>query len=73
MSRISSSQESTSFAGPVDANFQLAPDIDITELLEQLYDLAQVKFNINFALYFIRIYSKQQIHEVKLAILSDTK
>ena len=47
-----SSQES--FAGPIDANFQ-PDDTDIGELLEQLYDLAQVRFEINFVLYFNQI------------------
>ena len=51
MSRMSS-QDSISFAGPVVNNYQPDPDVDITELLEQLYDLAQVKFDINFVLYF---------------------
>ena len=31
---------------------QLDPEDDITELLNQLYDLAQVKFDINFVFYF---------------------
>ena len=50
-----SSQESNTFAGWVDANFKPDQDVDITELLEQLYDLAQVGFNINFVLYFNQI------------------
>ena len=50
-----SSQESTSFAGPAVFNYQLDPEDDITELLNQLYDLAQVKFDINFVLYLNRI------------------
>ena len=54
MSRMSS-QESTSFAGPAVFNYQLDPEDDITELLNQLYDLAQVKFDINFMLYLNQI------------------
>jgi len=50
-----SSQESTSFAGPTVFNYQLDPEDDITELLNQLYDLAQVKFDINFVLYLNQI------------------
>ena len=50
-----SSQESTSFARPAVFNYQLDPENDITELLYQLYDLAQVKFDINFVLYLNQI------------------
>ena len=46
-----SSQESTSFAGPAVFNYQLDPEDDITELLNQLYDLAQVIFDINFIIF----------------------
>ena len=49
-----SSQESTSFARPAEDNFRL-DDTDISELLNQLYDLAQVRFDINFVLYFNQI------------------
>ena len=49
-----SSQDSISFAEPVVVNYQPDPDVYITELLEQLYGLAQVKFN--FVLYFNQIW-----------------
>ena len=54
MSRMSS-QDSISFDGPAVVNYQLDPEDDITSLLNQLYDLAQVKFDINFVLYFNQI------------------
>ena len=46
-----SSQESNKYAGPAVVNYQLEPEDDITSLLDQLYELAQVKFDINFVLY----------------------
>ena len=58
-----SSQESTSFARPVDDNFRL-DDADISELLNQLYDLAQV--SNNSVIYFN--HSRQQIHKVKFVV-----
>ena len=39
-----SSQESNKYAGPAVFNYQLDPEDDITQLLEQLYDLARVSW-----------------------------
>ena len=52
LSPFSSQESNKSFAGPAVFNYQLDPEDDITSLLDQLYDLAQVKFDINFVLYF---------------------
>ena len=41
MTRMSS-QDLNAYAGWVGANFQPDPDVDISDLLNQLYDLAQV-------------------------------
>ena len=64
-----SSQESTSFAGWDDANFRLDADGDISELLNQLYDMAQVRIKFLIILFYITYISNRRRQLLLLLLL----